>query len=108
MKVQVSRRVSFICKSLLWSVLLYMLTVVILDWNEITSGILRNKDEVKVVNNSNTTPAHAPAKITTIITKEDMQAVNKKLNQGKSLACGAGVWIQRLIKPFSFVAEAVF
>jgi hypothetical protein len=49
MKEQVSKRISFFGKSLLWSLLLYSLTVIVLDWNEIKISLSDGKQALQIV-----------------------------------------------------------
>lgn len=49
MKQELSSRLSFLGKSLLWSLLLYTLTVVLLDWNEIATGLSAGKKTAQIV-----------------------------------------------------------
>lgn len=49
MKEQVSKRISFFGKSLLWSLLLYSAIVIALDWNEIKISLSDNKQPVQIV-----------------------------------------------------------
>lgn len=49
MKEQVSKRISFFSKSLLWSLLLYSLTIIALDWNEIKVSLSDSKQALQIV-----------------------------------------------------------
>ena len=49
MKTHLLKRFSFIGMSLLWSLLLYSLTIIILDWQEIKAGLGRENKVVQIV-----------------------------------------------------------
>lgn len=65
MKLKMAKRVSFAGKSLLWSLLLYACTMLILDWNDIINTLQQKESNTRLAQTGNSNPA--PTRIGTIL-----------------------------------------
>ncbi|OJW82167.1 MAG: hypothetical protein BGO69_16365 [Bacteroidetes bacterium 46-16] len=88
MREGIFKKIKFISKSLLWSILLYLLSMTIINWDDVLNGIRHKADrEVAIVH---VVPGPQPGPVTTTQIKKDIATTSHIFTLLRALLPGAG------------------